>query len=164
MWCLSQSPLALGFDIVYTACGHKAVEQLLRSVTSLILLTTLGQPDVQPINIHIISDGGVSPEGLPRSSNVRYSVHQPMQATELFLPCSTQRLYLHEHPDFLELDRVGPIPHRCKGPAVKLCSPARGGTMHRNKAHKGTETLPAGPLRRHGHTVGGATALCVAAV
>ena len=118
----SQSPLTQTFAVVSSACGHKVVEQLLRSLTSLILLTTLGQPAVQQMNVHIISDGAVSPQNLPRSPNLRYSVHPPtLQATELFAPCSTQRLYLHEHPDFLELDRVGLFSPDA-GPAEKLCT------------------------------------------
>ena len=123
---------------MYTACGHRVVEQLLRSITSLILLTTLGQPSVQPLlNIHILSDGAVSTEILPRSSNARYHVHPAQQATELFAPCATQRLFLHEHPAFQELDRVGPVqssllpslrPVQFADPAeaLTLCPPAVG--------------------------------------
>lgn len=106
----SQSPAAQSLHIVYTACGHSRLEELLRSVTSLILLTTLGQPAVQPsLHIHILSDGAVKAESLPKSPSVRYLVHQPAaQAADLFAPCSTQRMYLHEHPAFQEVDRVGP--------------------------------------------------------
>ena len=103
-----QSPAAQIFHIVYSVCGRNRLGELLRSLTSLILLATLGQPAVQPLlHIHILSDGAVSAASLPRSPSARYHVHQPaLQAAALFAPCSTQRLYLHDHPAFHEVDRV----------------------------------------------------------
>lgn len=103
-----QSPPTQSFHIVYSVCGRNRLEELLRSVTSLILLATLGQPAVQPmLHIHILSDGAVRAASLPRSPSARYHVHQPaLQAAVLFAPCSTQRLYLHEHPAFQDVDQV----------------------------------------------------------
>ena len=129
---------------MYTACGRKRVEELLRSVTSLIILSTLGQPAVQPmLNVHIISDGAVSLMNLPRSSSAQYHLHQPApQAADLFLPCSSQRLYLHEHPQFQDIDRVGPIQ-----PLRVSCrffgAPAMGGPC---TCMMNIDMLPAGPL------------------
>ena len=56
------------------------------------------------------ADGGLRKDdlqGLEKSSSFVFVLHSPNSiAAPLFAPCSTQRLYLHEHPDFDGIDDV----------------------------------------------------------
>ena len=58
------------------------------------------------------ADGGLKKEdlaGLERSSIFVFILHSPNPiAAPLFAPCSTQRLYLHEHADFEQIGDVSP--------------------------------------------------------
>lgn len=69
---------------------------------------------VQPCSAEIIAaaDGGLKKEdlqGLESSSIFLFILHSPNPiAAPLFAPCSTQRLYLHEHVDFEGISDVSP--------------------------------------------------------
>ena len=56
------------------------------------------------------ADGGLKKDDLQvleKSSSFLFVLHSPNSiAAPLFAPCSTQRLYLHEHPDFDGIDDV----------------------------------------------------------
>lgn len=58
------------------------------------------------------ADGGLKKEdlqGLEKSSIFLFILHSPNPiAAPLFAPCSTQRLYLHEHADFEGIGDVSP--------------------------------------------------------
>lgn len=104
------------FEIVYSLCGGNRKEELLRSIQSLLLLiTATGETDrsIQLhalYRIHIITDGSITTEDLPevQPTKVCYRFHKPnSKAATLFAPCSTQRLYLHEHPGFSDAHEVG---------------------------------------------------------
>ena len=59
------------------------------------------------------ADGGLKKDDLQvleKSSTFLFVLHSPNSiAAPLFAPCSTQRLYLHEHPDF---DGIDDVSHR----------------------------------------------------
>lgn len=56
------------------------------------------------------ADGGFKKDDLQileKTSSFLFVLHSPSSmAAPLFAPCSTQRLYLHEHPDFDGIDDV----------------------------------------------------------
>lgn len=100
------------FHIVYSLCGSNRKEELLRSIGSLIMLTkatAVGKNPSATYHIHVITDGGIPLQGFPyvNGTGLCYHLHKPNQnAAPLFAPCSTQRLYLHEHEDFLNIRQV----------------------------------------------------------
>lgn len=104
------------FEIVYSLCGGNRKEELIRSIQSLLLLITATEETDRSIQlhvlyrIHIITDGSITTEDLPgiQPTKVCYRFHKPnSKAATLFAPCSTQRLYLHEHPGFSDAHEVG---------------------------------------------------------
>jgi len=64
------------------------------------------------MSFDLLADGGLKKEdlaGLERSSIFVFILHSPNPiAAPLFAPCSTQRLYLHEHADFEQIGDVSP--------------------------------------------------------
>ena len=75
------------------------------------------------------ADGGLKKEdlqGLEKSSIFLFILHSPNPiAAPLFAPCSTQRLYLHEHADFEGISDVSPhTPRPHSLPCHADCIPA----------------------------------------
>lgn len=112
---LCQVQDAYVFDLVYSLCGNKRKDELLRSIHSLLLLIGATEDidrssETQALyRVHIITDGSVTPRDFSASQldRVCYLFHKPVsKAASLFAPCSTQRLYLHEHPDFENVHEV----------------------------------------------------------
>ncbi len=75
----------------------------------------LARLSMQPCRIEYFAnfaDGGLKTEdlqGLEKSSIFLFILHSPNPiAAPLFAPCSTQRLYLHEHADFDGIGDVSP--------------------------------------------------------
>ena len=97
-------------DVAYSICGRQRLDEFLRSLTSLLLFATLphSPPDKPGLHIHVITDVAASVrKALPGADDVHYHLHKPDQsAATLFAPCSTQRLYLHSHPGFKDIDEV----------------------------------------------------------
>lgn len=64
-------------------------------------------------HVHIITDGGITVRDismLQQSPLFCYFLHRPNpRAAPLFAPCSTQRLYLHEHDGFRQISEVTPL-------------------------------------------------------
>ena len=63
--------------------------------------------------VALSADGGLKKEdlqGLEKSSIFLFILHSPNPiAAPLFAPCSTQRLYLHEHADFEGINDVSTV-------------------------------------------------------
>lgn len=100
-------------DIVYSICGSNRKEELLRSLTSLAVLISAAEAadfsTTLVYNVHLITDGSIGFGDMPAIALAKacYYLHEPnSRATPLFAPCSTQRLYLHEHVDFNDVDQV----------------------------------------------------------
>ena len=98
--------------MVYAVCGANRKAELIHSINSLLLFATAAAK-AKPAaihHVHIISDGGILARDLPRPHKrgfFCYSLHQPTpHAAPLFAPCSTQRLYLHEHTAFADIAEV----------------------------------------------------------
>lgn len=119
-------------QIVYSACGDSVKPEFLVSLKSLYLfaVSSLTRGPAY-YHIHVLSDGAVTHADLaflkPRS-NFRASLHSTYPgATTLFKKCSTERIYLHQHQDFQNIDKVRTAHHasllcsnRCK-PRVIAC-------------------------------------------
>ncbi len=97
--------------IVYSVCGETIKAEFLTSLKSLYLLAISGfVRGPAYYHIHVLSDGAVAKEDLSflrPLSNFKASVHPTFpNATMLFKTCSTERIYLHQHKDFQDLDKV----------------------------------------------------------
>ena len=97
--------------IVYTVCGEIVKPEFLMSLKSLYLFAVSGFVRKQSYyHIHVLSDGTMDTRDmafLRPLSNFKASVHPLFPgATMLFKPCSTERIYLHQHTDFDKLDQV----------------------------------------------------------
>ncbi len=97
--------------IVYSACGETVKSEFFMSLKSLYLFAVSGfVREPAYYHIHVLSDGAVSKEDLAflrPLSNFKASVHPKFPgATTLFKLCSTERMYLHQHADFKDLDKV----------------------------------------------------------
>ncbi len=110
--------------IVYTACGESAKADVLLSVKTLWLFASLSQTRGKLYyHIHVLTDGAMTPDDLSflrPSSHYQASVHPLFHGSAyLFRPCSSERLYMHEHADFQHIDKViphghAPLHHSCR--------------------------------------------------
>lgn len=94
--------------IAYAACGTSSKPALLHSIVSLYT-SVLVAPAVLYYHFHVISDGAIFYEDLSflkPTALFRVSIHTRLQRGDLFRQCSTQRLYIHEHPGFSSLKQV----------------------------------------------------------
>ena len=99
-------------DIIYSMCGKGRVEELKRSITSMLYMTDVAH-ELEAIlfRIHIITDGNLLLQNIIsdnlRRKNLCFVLHEPyVLAAPLFAPCSTQRLYLHEMASFRKVHQV----------------------------------------------------------
>ena len=97
--------------IVYTACGDHAKDDVLMSLKTLWLFASLSQTrGKRYYHIHVLTDGAMAPNDLAflrPSSHYQASVHSLFPSSvNLFRPCSSERLYMHQHADFQHLDKV----------------------------------------------------------
>ncbi|EIE21821.1 hypothetical protein COCSUDRAFT_56271 [Coccomyxa subellipsoidea C-169] len=102
---------AQAMHLVYSACGETVKSEFFMSLKSLYLFAVSGfVREPAYYHIHVLSDGAVSKEDLASLrplSNFKASVHPKFPgATTLFKLCSTERMYLHQHADFKDLDKV----------------------------------------------------------
>ena len=97
-------------DVAYSVCGRQRLDEFLRSLTSLLLFASLPHPSPNQgeLHVHVITDVAASVRRIvPEADSVHYHLHKPdHSAAVLFAPCSTQRLYLHSHPGFKDVDEV----------------------------------------------------------
>ncbi len=89
------------------------------------------------------ADGGLKKEdlqGLEKSSIFLFILHSPNPiAAPLFAPCSTQRLYLHEHADFEGIGDVSP--HKVH-PALSACpADCKTAVLCMHSRHLSSETV-----------------------
>ena len=75
-------------------------------------------------HVHVLTDGAMHPGNLSflqPLSHFKATTH-PLyhKAVQLFRPCSSERLYLHEHADFKHLEKVMP-PADISSAALCLC-------------------------------------------
>ncbi|KAK9918360.1 hypothetical protein WJX75_003496 [Coccomyxa subellipsoidea] len=97
--------------LVYAVCGKDVKLEFLTSLTSFYLFaisSLLHSPLYY--HIHVVSDGLVVKQDLAflrPSAHFKASIHPPYShSVELFKLCSTERIYLHEHEDFRNMDKV----------------------------------------------------------
>ena len=100
-------------DIVYSLCGTNRKEELLRSLTSLAVLISAAEAADSSTafmyNVHLITDSRIGSGDMPALllATACFYLHEPnSRAAPLFAPCSTQRLYLHEHVEFDNVEQV----------------------------------------------------------
>ena len=107
--------------IVYSACGPAVKDELLVSIRSLYVMAVSGLARGPTYyHIHVLIDGTEGSVGLDDlfflqpAEHFRFSTHPTFPgAMQLFKTCSTERIYLHQHADFLELDLVGVLLNPC---------------------------------------------------
>ena len=103
--------------IVYAVCGAAVKPDFLMSLKSLYLFAVSGLVRGPAYyHIHVLSEGTVLQQELAflrPLSHFKASVHATHPgSTTLFKQCSTERMYLHQHTDFKDLDKVThPVTH-----------------------------------------------------
>lgn len=102
---------AEAMHIVYAVCGEAVISEFLMSLKSLYLFAGSGLVRGPAYyHIHVLSDGAVTSHDmafLRPLSHFKVSVHPTYpNSTMLFKQCSTERIYLHQHTDFMDLDKV----------------------------------------------------------
>lgn len=115
--------------IVYSACGPAVKEELLVSIRSLHIHAVSGLARGPAYyHVHVLTDGSDGSATLDDlfflqpPEHFRFSMHPSYpNATQLFKLCSTERIYLHQHVDFQDLDMVCCCPCTCH--AVHLPCP-----------------------------------------
>ena len=97
--------------LVYAVCSKDVQQEFLTSLTSFYLYATsrvLHSPAFY--HYHVVADGSVVQQDLAflrPSSHFKTSIHPPYRhSVKLFKLCSTERIYLHEHEDFRNMDKV----------------------------------------------------------
>lgn len=97
--------------LVYAVCGKDVKQEFLTSLTSFYLFaisSLLHSPSFY--HVHVVSDGSVVKQDLAflrPNAHFKASIHPPYRhSVELFKLCSTERIYLHEHEDFRNMDEV----------------------------------------------------------
>ncbi len=127
--------------IVYSACGPEVKEELLVSIRSLHIHAVSGlSRGPAYYHVHVLTDGTAGSATLDDlfflqpPEHFRFSVHPAYpNATQLFKTCSTERIYLHQHEDFQDLDMVFSCARNCRlwhGPANVDNSLQACGTLH----------------------------------
>ena len=97
--------------IAYTACGESAKEDVLVSVKALWLFASLSlSRGDHYYHVHVLTDGAMHPDDLSflqPLSHFKASTHPLFpKAANVFRPCASERLYVHEHAEFKHLDKV----------------------------------------------------------
>jgi UDP-xylose:glucoside alpha-1,3-xylosyltransferase len=98
--------------IVYAVCGNEVKPDFFMSLKSLHLFGLSGLSRMPAYyHIHVLTDGAIKEDDvvfLTPKSNFKVTLHDTCpEAITLFKNCSTERIYLHQHKDFQDLDKVG---------------------------------------------------------
>ena len=95
--------------VVYTVCGASRKAELFTSVKSLLLFTGISGKYSTYI-IHILADATISETDLrilQRGVDSEIVLHRLHPDSPMLLePCMAERLYLHEHAAFQNVERV----------------------------------------------------------
>jgi UDP-xylose:glucoside alpha-1,3-xylosyltransferase len=92
-------------------CGEEVKPDFLMSLKSLRLFAVTALTRSRAYyHIHVVTDGAVTEADmafLKPARAFKASLHSTFPgATTLFKNCSTERIYLHQHSDFQDLDNV----------------------------------------------------------
>ena len=99
--------------VIYTVCGGQAKRDVLASVKTLWLFASLSlSRGKHYYHIHVLTDGSMTLDDLSflqPSSHFKASTH-PLHSGSVYLfrPCSSERLYMHEHAELKDVDKVTP--------------------------------------------------------
>lgn len=125
--------------IFYTACGESAKEDVLLSVKALWLFASLSLARGDHYyHVHVLTDGAMHPDDLSflqPLSHFKASTHPLFpKAANVFRPCASERLYVHEHADFKHLDKVMPPLKPFLWHSVSACGCYGAPTVHVSSA------------------------------